>query len=325
MIRKIAFISMFLCATITGISFAYGAISFSKIAYKEGEKYISKISIPSFLSRGEAVLQQGGPEIVESNLNEVVEEDIPNFVIKKNTRTPYVIGKSFLVADIKTGKVILSKNINEQLPIASVTKLMTAVIADEIVGLDTKTVIQSSAINTYGTQGELKKGESYSVHDLLYPLLLESSNDAAEAIAMSEDRNVFISEMNTKANALNLSNTIYEDASGLSENNKSTVTDLFRLTQYISKYRSYIFDITDQPKKQFGKKIWVSNSRFIQDKKYVGGKNGYTDEALKTQVALFEEDVNGEKRTFVYIVLRSTDIAKDIKNLRDYVRKNVSI
>jgi D-alanyl-D-alanine carboxypeptidase len=129
--------------------------------------------------------------------------------------------------------------------------------------------------------------------------------------------------MNGKAKSIGLLNTSYEDASGLSSSNVSTVTDLFRLTQYISKYRKYIFEISTENKKDFGKKTWISNSRFRSDEDYVGGKNGYTDEALKTQIVLFEEDFKNEKRTIVYIVLRSTDVAYDIKMLRDYVNTNI--
>jgi D-alanyl-D-alanine carboxypeptidase len=228
-----------------------------------------------------------------------------------------------LVADLDSGKVLLSQNINQKLPIASVTKLMTAIVADETLGLDTKTTITPDALNTYGTQGDLKKGETYTVLDLFYPLLLESSNDAAEALAYTKNRQTFIADMNGKAKSIGLLNTTYDDASGLSSNNTSTVTDLFRLTQYISKYRKYIFEISVEKKKELGNKTWFSNSRFRSDKDYVGGKNGYTDEAQKTQVVLFKEDFDGEERTIVYIVLRSNDVAYDVKMLRDFVHKNV--
>jgi D-alanyl-D-alanine endopeptidase (penicillin-binding protein 7) len=246
-----------------------------------------------------------------------------SLVVTPSAKNPPVIALSYLVADLKTGTVLISKNTNLQIPIASVTKLMTAVVADETLGLDTKTTITSDVINTYGTQGELKKGESYSVSELFYPLLLESSNDAAEALASTKNRNKFISDMNAKAQSLGLLHTSYEDASGLSPNNTSTVSDLFKLTQYIANYRKYIFDITAQKEKDLGKKTWFSNSRFKTDSEYVGGKNGYTDEALKTQVVLFDEDFDGEKRTIAYIILRSTDVAADIKNLRNFVHTSV--
>ncbi|MEY4440902.1 MAG: hypothetical protein RLY49_528 [Candidatus Parcubacteria bacterium] len=324
MIRKIISASIFILAIGCGIATGYGVTLASKYAFKNAYAYVSELRTNLVFEKREEIAQ-GGPEaiVVESDFNETISQYSKNFEIKKNKKAPRISSLSYLVADLDTGKVFLSQNINQQLPIASVTKLMTAVVADETLGLDTKTTITSNAINTYGTQGELKKGETYLVKELFYPLLLESSNDAAEALAMTKDRSAFISDMNGKAKSIGLLNTTYEDASGLSPNNKSTVTDLFRLTQYISKYRKYIFEISTEKKIELGKKVWFSNSRFRSDKSYVGGKNGYTDEALKTQVVMFDEDFNGEKRTIVYIVLRSTDVAYDIKMLRDYVHKNV--
>jgi D-alanyl-D-alanine carboxypeptidase len=324
MIRKIVSTSIFVLAIGCGIAVGYGVTFASKYVFKNAYAYVSELRTNLVFENKEEVAQ-GGPEaqIIESEFNETLTQYTQSFTIKSNKKNPKISALSYLVADLDTGKVFLSQNINQQLPIASVTKLMTAIVADETLGLDTKTVITGTAINTYGTQGELKKGETYLVKELFYPLLLESSNDAAEALAMIKNRNSFISDMNGKAKSIGLLNTTYEDASGLSSNNKSTVTDIFRLAQYISKYRNYIFEISTEKKIELGKKVWFSNSRFRSDKTYVGGKNGYTDEALKTQVVLFDEDFEGEKRTIVYIVLRSVDVAYDIKMLRDYVHKNV--
>ncbi len=321
--RKLISISIFLVAIGCGIAIGYVAVSGSGFLYKVVYAYVSEIKTQIYVKRDVA---QGGPQaeaIIDSDFNQRLEQYTKNFIITKNKKAPKMSALSYLVADLETGKVLLSQNINQQLPIASVTKLMTAIVADETLGLDTKTTITSDSINTYGTQGDLRKGETYSVLELFYPLLLESSNDAAEALAYTKNRQAFISDMNGKAKSIGLLNTSYDDASGLSEYNKSTVTDLFRLTQYISKYREYIFDISTENKKTLGKKTWISNSRFRSDRDYVGGKNGYTDEAQKTQVVLFKEDFEGESRTIVYIVLRSSDVAYDVKMLRDYVHKNV--
>ncbi len=325
MIRKIVSVSIFIVAIAFGIGVGYLTIKFSSFAFNHAYAYVSELRTNLTVDKTNAL---GGPEaesFIESEFNnQTIDQYTKNFVIKKNKKAPKISSLSYLVADLETGKVLLSQNINQKLPIASVTKLMTAIVADETLGLDTKTTITSEAINTYGTQGELKKGETYSILELFYPLLLESSNDAAEALALTKDRKSFISDMNGKAKSIGLLNTVYEDASGLSPNNKSTVTDLFRLTQYISKYRKYIFEISTEKKIELGKKVWFSNSRFRSNSDYVGGKNGYTDEALKTQVVLFEEEFDGEKRTIAYIILRSTDVAYDIKMLRDFVHKNVS-
>ena len=321
--RKIISTTIFTVAIIFGLGVGYGAVKTTGIVYGAASAYVAEVTTNLNFSKE----NKGGPApepIIESELNETKEPvDSRIFYITNQDKKPKVTALSFLVADLESGKVLLSKNINQQLPIASVTKLMTAVVADETLGLDYKTTVDSTAINTYGTQGNLKKGEKYSVSELLYPLLLESSNDAAEALARAKNRPSFITDMNAKAKSIGLLNTEYEDASGLSPNNKSSVTDLFRLVQYIHEYRSYLFEITIEKKKDLGNKTWFSNSRFRSDDAYVGGKNGFTDEALKTQIALFEQEFGGEKRTVAYIILRSSDVASDIGVLRNFIEKNV--
>lgn len=329
MIKKVISTSIFALAIACGVGVGYGVTITAKIAYGYVSSYIQEIRTELVFKKNNTSQEPvgfGGPQseiIIESDLNQTLTQYTKNFEIKTNRRMAKISSLSYLVADLETGKVLFSKNINQQLPIASITKLMTAIVADETLGLDTRTVVTGDAINTYGTQGNLKKGEAYSVLELFYPLLLESSNDAAEALAYTEDRKSFIADMNGKAKSIGLLNTAFEDASGLSAHNISTVTDLFRLTQYISRYRNYILEISTEKKKELGKKEWFSNSRFRSDRDYVGGKNGYTDEAQKTQVVLFEEDFDGDKRKIVYIVLRSTDVGYDIKMLRDFVHKNV--
>jgi D-alanyl-D-alanine carboxypeptidase len=327
MTKKIILTSVFVVAILMGMGIGYGAtkvlgFTYNSISSRVSE-YVSELKTKVSVNRS---LAQGGPEahtIIESDFNQTLTQYTKSFDIKNIKKKPTISALSYLVADLDTGKVLLSQNINQQLQIASVTKLMTALVADETLGLDTKTIISEQAINTYGTQGELRKGEQYTVSELFYPLLLESSNDAAEALAYTKDRKSFIADMNQKAKSIGLLNTSYDDASGLSPHNTSTVTDLFRLTQYISKYRKYIFEISTEKKKAVGKKEWFSNSRFRSDADYVGGKNGYTDEAQKTQIVLFKEKFKTDERTIVYIVLRSDDVAYDVKMLRDFVHKNV--
>lgn len=305
-------------AIAAGLGVGYGAVHSTSALYKVASAYVAEVTTSLDFAPDEL----GGPS-AEDKADEVIKKHDGTFYITNQNKKPKVSAYSYLAADLETGKILVSKNVNQQMPIASVTKLMTALVADETLGLDARTTVNADAINTYGTQGELKKGETYLVSELMWPLLLESSNDAAEALAMAKDRPSFLSDMNNKAKSIGMIDTAYDDASGLSPNNKSTAVDLLKLTQYIMSYRSYIFDQTTEVKKQIGKKTWYSNSKFKSDDEYVGGKNGYTDEALKTQVALFEHDFAGEKRTIVYVVLRSTDIPHDINLLRDFVYKNV--
>jgi D-alanyl-D-alanine carboxypeptidase len=200
---------------------------------------------------------------------------------------------------------------------------MTAVIADETLNLNEETQISNFAVSTYGRQGKLLVGETYTIEELLYPLLLESSNDAAEAIAEHKDRKRFIASMNGKAEALNLKSTYFDDPSGLSDNNVSTSEDLFKLIQYINKYRSHIFDITKLKQYEARDTLWFSNSKFRGEENYLGGKNGYTDEAGRTLISIWNLKLGDEYRKIAIILLDNGDYEKDTREIINYLNKNI--
>jgi len=108
--------------------------------------------------------------------------------------------------------------------------MMTAVIVLENYSLEDQIAISKKAIDTFGIAGEFKEGEIFSVKDLLYILLVESSNDAAEALAEKIGRENFVSLMNQKAQKLGMENTVFLNPSGLDfdpkEENQSTARDL---------------------------------------------------------------------------------------------------
>ena len=118
------------------------------------------------------------------------------YVNKDTNGGPKVSAKAFLVGDLNTGEVVLSKNQDQKFPIASVSKLMTALVVKEIANPSENTQISKKALATHGTNGGLRLGEKIKILDLLYPLLLESSNDAAEALALHFGRDNFISIFN---------------------------------------------------------------------------------------------------------------------------------
>ena len=96
------------------------------------------------------------------------------------------------------GEIILQKNKDQKFPIASVSKLFTAIVSAEKQNQDEVTQISAQALQTEGENGELYLGQKIKVKDLIYPMLLESSNDAAEAIAEYSGRHTFIEQMNQK-------------------------------------------------------------------------------------------------------------------------------
>ncbi|MFA6353769.1 MAG: CapA family protein [Candidatus Paceibacterota bacterium] len=247
------------------------------------------------------------------------------FYINKDTNgQPKISAKAFLVGDLNTGEVILSKNQDQKFPIASVSKLMTALVTKEISTEEDNTKITKTALATEGQNGELKLGEKIKISDLLYPLLLESSNDAAEALAEYFDRNSFISKMNQQAEKLQMTSTSFGDPSGLSFQNQSTPSDLFKLTGYLIQQQPDLFKVTTKRSYSNKKHNWSNISQFLGKNGYLGGKSGYTDPAKQTVVSLFNLPLgqNG-LRPIAITLLQSEDRKKDVETILKYLNKNI--
>jgi len=247
------------------------------------------------------------------------------FYINKNTNGQIKISaKAFLVGDLNTGEVIISKNQDQKFPIASISKLMTALVTKEISTEEEITKITKTAIATEGQNGELKLGEKIKISDLLYPLLLESSNDAAEALAEHFDRNSFIAKMNQEAEKLQMTSTSFGDPSGLSSLNQSTPSDLFKLTGYLIQQQPDLFKITTKRSYSNKKHNWSNISQFLGKNSYLGGKSGYTDPAKQTVISLFNLPLgqNG-LRPIAITLLQSEDRKKDVEAILKYLNKNI--
>ena len=130
--------------------------------------------------------------------------------------------RSAIVIDAATGRVLFEQNADVQNPPASVTKLMTfAVVADRIksgdLSLDTAVVVSAAASHIGGSRVYLAHGESFTVEDLLYALMVQSANDAAYALAekVAGSRDAFVDLMNAKARALGMTHTEFHSPHGL--------------------------------------------------------------------------------------------------------------
>src|SRR3989344_5362886 len=145
------------------------------------------------------------------------EETLKYFYFTKDkSKKPTVSAGSYVVGDLITNDLILAENQNTKFPVASISKLMTAVVTEEISNSKESIQISAKALETSGENGNFRLNEKIKVNEILYPLLLESSNDAAEAIALPYGRNVFIEKMNEKAKELGMNETSFADPSGLS-------------------------------------------------------------------------------------------------------------
>lgn len=235
-----------------------------------------------------------------------------------------VSAKSYIVGDLKTGEIILGKDETEVYPIASVSKLMTAIIADEIAKDDETAKVSKRALNTPGENGNFKLGEKIKISDLYYPLLLESSNDAAEIFAENFGRESFLSKMNLQAEKIKMTSTHFDDPSGLSSNNTSSAEDLFKLTGYVYENKPDIFKITTKKNYNNKKHAWYSNNQFLRESGYTGGKSGTSVFAKQAVVSTFNLPLGeNTKRPIGIVLLQSSDRYGDVKKIVQYLNKNV--
>lgn len=237
---------------------------------------------------------------------------------------PTLSSKAYMMADLDTGEIIIEKNADTIYPLASVSKLMTAVVATEKMNLNQVAIVSRDASNAYGAQGALKLGEKIILSDLIYPLLMESSNDAAEVFADNYGHQEFMDEMNKKARSLEMYDTYYGDPSGLDPKNTSTPTDLLKLVRYIWKSDPSIFATTRV--KQFSIKghTWYNRNAQLPLAGFVGGKNGFIDQALQTTASIFEiPTLKGGNRKVVIIILKSADKNGDVNKLIKFLKTSV--
>lgn len=150
--------------------------------------------------------------------------------------------KSYVLIDEIGGRVLLEKDAHNKMPMASTTKIMTALIALENSNLDDQVIIDERSINVEGSSIYLKNKESISMVDLLYGLMLRSGNDSAVAIAnfISEDEEQFINLMNEKAKSIGALNTNFTNPHGLShKDHYSTAYDLALITREAFKFEEF--------------------------------------------------------------------------------------
>ncbi|MEK7181495.1 MAG: L,D-transpeptidase family protein [Patescibacteria group bacterium] len=256
----------------------------------------------------------------------VFEQDFSSDNFKYNFKIPEISAKAYLAADLRNNFVFLEKSTKEQLPVASLTKLVTAAVATEYINLEKEITVDKNMIATTSLP-RLKIGQRISAFNLLYPLLMESSNEAALAISgfMGKDR--FVELMNEKARALGMENTAFIDPAGRNAGNVSTPEDLFNFAKYLYNNRRFIL------KTSAGKLDWsiygssifpdLKNFNvFANDPDFVGGKVGETIEAKQTILSIFELDLGGEKRPIAIIVLGSDDNTKDAREILGYIKGN---
>ena len=203
------------------------------------------------------------------------------------------VNASSIVMDIDSKRILYEDNKDDQRLIASITKIMTAIITIENnPDLNKKITVGEEVLTMYGTSIYLQLGEQISIKDLLYGLILRSGNDAALVLAIntSKTEENFVKLMNKKAKELNMKNTIFQNSHGLDEvtQNKSTAYDMALLSAYA--YKNPIYKEISNTKRYQTKTndksyIWYNRNKLLTTYKYAtGGKNGYTPSSGRTLV-----------------------------------------
>lgn len=257
--------------------------------------------------------------------------------------SPNILSESAILIDASSGTILAQKNADKKMYPASLTKIMTAILAIEMGKLtDVITVDDDTPHEIYGSHIALEEGEILTLKDLLHALMLPSANDAASAIAKHYGKSLdgFVKLMNEKAKELGAYNTNFVNPHGLhDENHYTTAADLALITQYAmknetfrkivatTKYEIKTTNKKDEPRyfTTLNKLLYnTSNNQIYVDGAYIspcyeyatGAKTGYTPEAGNCLVATATKD--GTELIAVTMKGISLEMYQDAHNLFNY-------
>lgn len=236
---------------------------------------------------------------------------------------PELSAKSALVYDLTDEKTVYDKNSQERLPMASLTKIMTAIVALDHRKNDDRYIVYKEALVGENVMG-LSAGEVMSIEDLLYGVFMYSGNDAAETLATNTmERDEFVSTMNKKAKAIGLENTHFTNPTGLQGDGDqyTTAYDLLVLARYtVANYPQIIkasstaeHHIPETPD-HYAYDLYNQTNLITSYPGVKGLKDGYTPEAGLCLVTYL--DYGGHK--IIGIILGSENRRAEMKDLLDY-------
>ena len=248
----------------------------------------------------------------------------PHKSISASVDTPSISAEGAVLINSDSGRILYEKNPDEKLYPASTTKIMTALVALEMLeelglGIDSKVIVPVEAAGIEGSSLYLKAGEKLSLEELLYGLMLQSGNDSAEAIAVcvGGTKEIFVEKMNRRVEELGCRGTHFVNPSGLfDEEHYTTAQDLAIIAAEAMK--------RDDFRKIVGARSWSSEETdrsFVNKNKtvfnYEGGngvKIGFTKKSGRTLVASAERD----GKELIAVVLKDGNWFNDAYALMDY-------
>ena len=208
-----------------------------------------------------------------------------------------VNAKAAIVYDTENGTLLYAKNENARLPMASTTKIMTALVAIERENLNKKIKVDPRAVGVEGSSAYLRAGEKFTLRELIYALMLRSANDAAEAIAYAVAGSVeeFALLMNEKATLLGLCDTHFTNPHGLDDKEHyTTALELAKITAAALEYPEFCEIVSTKTKKVEKEditRLFVNHNKMLT--RYngcIGVKTGYTQKSGRCLVSAAERD-----------------------------------
>ena len=231
---------------------------------------------------------------------------------------------SSILVDMDSGRIIYENNSHEVRSVASISKIMTAILAIESKKLDKTVKVSDVVLEAYGSGIYIKPGEKLTLQDLVYGLMLRSGNDAALMIAEYVSGSVpkFVEKMNQKAQEIGMKQTTFHNPSGLDEEdevgNFSTAYDMAILTSYAMKNKTNQKIVGTKKytlKTNKNTYVWYNKNKLLTNyENTTGGKTGFTKKARRTLVSTASKD----QLNFVVVTLNDGNDFQDHENLHEY-------
>ncbi len=233
---------------------------------------------------------------------------------------------SAVLMDMDSNVVLYEKNAHNQRSVASISKIMTAIVAIESKDINDVVIVGDEIKKAYGSGVYITVGEEITLESLLYGLMLRSGNDASFAIAKYVGGNIndFVKMMNEKAVEIGMKDTVFNNPNGLDEagGNLSTAYDMAILTSYAMKNDTYKKIVSTKKytlKTNKNYYSWINKHKLLHRYNYItGGKTGFTDIAKRTLVTTASKD----GMNLVVVTLNDGNDFNDHINLFEETFKN---
>ena len=233
-----------------------------------------------------------------------------------------ISARSAVLIDAASGQVLYQKNANERLPMASTTKIMTALCALELADINDVITVDARAVGIEGSSVYLQAGETLTLLQLLYALLLQSANDAAAAIAIGTAGSIeaFAAHMNEKARELGLTDTHFDNPHGLdSENHYTTAKELGLIAREVLAHPTLraicaTRSITIPGAKEETARTLINHNKMLRTYQgAIGLKTGFTKKSGRCLVSAAERD----GLTLIAVTLSAPDDWNDHTRMLD--------